>query len=125
MIELDRLKQAEERFFSFFDLNPPYEKYSIIDNRDCYWTAKEAGQHILIKFRAKDPNVTNSYGCDNIHRYRKGKGGYYEKDGVVMFRVTYSIKEVNYSYFRVLLDENYIDEYDNFLECIPLAAAQS
>lgn len=123
MFELDRFQQEENELFDFFGLNPPTEMYKIIDNRNFYWSVEERGQHYFIKYTSKDPD-NRCLGTDFIHRFRKGKGGYYEKDGVVMFRVTYAIKEVDYSYFRILLNENYIDDYENFTERIPVAAAQ-
>ncbi|PTY93010.1 hypothetical protein [Heyndrickxia sporothermodurans] len=121
MFQLDRLKQTERSFFSFFEIDPPHELYQIYDKREFYWTAKEKGQHIKIKY-ARDVGLSDrEYGTDQIHRYRKTKGGFYERDGVTMFRVTYAVREIEYAYFKVFLNDHFIDDYDNFLELLPSA----
>lgn len=124
MFQLDRLKTAERSFFDFFDIDPPDELYQIYDKRSFYWTAKEEGQHIRIKY-ALDEGNNRQYGEDRIHLFRKSKGSFYERDGITMFRVTYAVKEIDYTYFKVFSNSHYIDDYDNFLEHMLSIAAHS
>lgn len=122
MFQLNQLQQAEVQYFSFFGLEPPEEQYKIFDYRDLCWTAKEQNHYNI--FRYVSPNDPHFYGTDYCNIRRKDKGSYYERDGVCMFRVAYSVRETNYNYFKVFLEKNFIDDYDNFSQAVNALSAQ-
>jgi len=118
------LKSAERDFFRVLGIDPPCELYQVYDLRDCYWAAEEKGQHIHIKY-AKDTESGRIYSTDFVHRYRKDKGEHIEIGNLTIFKVGYSLRYINYIYYKVFHNNRFVSDYDNFRNCIPSPVNQT
>ncbi len=111
MLQLENLIKAEQDFFEFFDLDKPKEQYSIVDNTKTYWTTENGNQHLKINYRpdllSNPDSIYSRYLM--VHKYRRSKGGHYYKDGYTLFRMTYSVQGISYSYFTVFSDEYFLN----------------
>lgn len=112
MQALQAFKSAERSFFEFFGMDVPSHQYMVYDYTDYHWAAEEKGHAIWFWANSPDPN-NKHIDIDYMNRYRKDKGQLYEKDGYTMFRITFSIKENDFSYFKVFSDDLFKGTYDD------------